>query len=65
MSSAVVHTASSDPVHRSIAPQFMSVSQSQSMLLSLTSLVASLSLATLLVVRVLLGEREQGLRVAM
>lgn len=43
----------------------MLVSPRQSRLLSLISLVASLSLAAILVVRGLLGGREQGLRIAM
>ena len=43
----------------------MSASHPQSRLLSLISLVASLSLATVLVVRVLLSGREQGMRIAM
>jgi hypothetical protein len=43
----------------------MIASQKQSHLLSLISLVASLSLAAILVVRVLLSGREQGLRIAM
>jgi hypothetical protein len=43
----------------------MYASPKQSQLLSLISLVASLTLAAILVVRVLLSGREQGLRVAM
>ncbi len=43
----------------------MSASHTQSRLLSLISLVASLTLAAILVVRVLLSGREQGLRIAM
>ena len=43
----------------------MFASHTQSRLLSLISLVMSLALATILVVRVLLSGREQGLRIAM
>jgi hypothetical protein len=47
-----------------IAP-LMHASHTQSRLLSLSILVATLRVAAILVVRVLLGGREQGLRVAM